>query len=136
MLLSQAETAEQTGLTEHDIERIKADARRDGFVVTAGGVLAGVSSVAAPVFAAADSLPLVVALVFPTRLATPETVAYLAGEVRADRRGGLGRARAGPSGAAADRAPGVAGGADAVSPAVAARALSLGRRYFSAAASR
>jgi DNA-binding IclR family transcriptional regulator len=52
-------------------------------VVTAGGVLAGVSSVAAPVFAAADSLPLVIALVFPTRLATPDTVAYLAGEVRA-----------------------------------------------------
>lgn len=82
VLLSQAETAEQTGLTDEDVERLKADARRDGFALTAGGVLAGVSSVAAPVFAAADSLPLVIALVFPTRLATPETVAYLTGEVR------------------------------------------------------
>jgi DNA-binding IclR family transcriptional regulator len=83
VLASQAETADQTGLAARDVEQIKADARRDGFAVTAGGVLAGVSSVAAPVFAAADSLPLVIALVFPTRLATPETVAYLAGEVRA-----------------------------------------------------
>ena len=81
VLASQAETADQTGLGDTEIEQLKADVRRDGYAVTAGGVLAGVSSVAAPVFAAADSLPVVVALVLPTRLATGPAVADLAREV-------------------------------------------------------
>jgi DNA-binding IclR family transcriptional regulator len=81
VLVSQAETAADSGLTDADVEQLKAEARRDGFAVTAGGVLAGVSSIAAPVFAAADSLPVVVALVLPTRLAFGPAVADLAREV-------------------------------------------------------
>jgi len=82
VLASQAETAED-GLGDEEIEKLKAEVRRDGIAVTAGGVLAGVSSVAAPVFGAADSLPVVVALVLPTRLATEPAVAELAREVTA-----------------------------------------------------
>ncbi|MFJ8980374.1 IclR family transcriptional regulator [Streptomyces sp. NPDC102282] len=83
VLASQAETAERSDLTDGEIEAVKAEVRRDGFAVTSGGVLPGVSSVAAPVFPAVGALPLVVALALPTRQATQETVAGLIEEVRA-----------------------------------------------------
>jgi DNA-binding IclR family transcriptional regulator len=83
VLRDQAESAEQTGLTGTEVEAITAAVRRDGFAVTSGGVVPGVSSVAAPVFAAGDSLPLAVALALPTRYANEETVARLAEEVSA-----------------------------------------------------
>ena len=115
VLLSQAETAEQTGLTDADIEQIKADARRDGFVVTAGGVLAG------RVVGGRPGLRRRRLAAAGHRAGVPDPAGHPGdggvpgrGGAR-DRRGGLGRARAGRSGAAADRAPGVAGGADAVS---------------------
>lgn len=81
VLLSQADGAEQSALSADDIETLKADVRRDGFVVTSGGVLSGVSSVAAPVFTPGDALPLVVSLALPTRQATKENVDELAREV-------------------------------------------------------
>ncbi|MEE4542615.1 IclR family transcriptional regulator [Streptomyces sp. V4-01] len=81
VLVSQAETAGQAGPADGDIETVKAAVRRDGFAVTSGGVLSGVSSVAAPVFPAVGALPLVVALALPTRQATEQTVARLAEEV-------------------------------------------------------
>jgi DNA-binding IclR family transcriptional regulator len=83
VLRSQAETADPTSLTDEETEAIKAEVRRDGFAVTSGGVLPGVSSVAAPVFTAVGALPLVVALVLPTRYATAETVGGLTEQVRA-----------------------------------------------------
>ena len=81
VLLAQAETTEQTGLTDEQIETIKADTRRDGYAITSGGVLPGVSSVAAPVFTATGALPLAVALALPTRQATEETVKRVTEEV-------------------------------------------------------
>ncbi len=53
-----------------EVARIKEDVRRAGFAATTDAVLPGMSAVAAPVFTA-DSLPLVVVLVLPKRLATP-----------------------------------------------------------------
>jgi len=100
VLLSQAETAEQTGLTDADLEQIKAHARPDGFVVTAGGVLAGVSSVAAPGLrrrrlAAAGHRAGV-----PDPAGHPADGGVPGGRGARHRRGGLGRARPGPPGAA------------------------------------
>jgi DNA-binding IclR family transcriptional regulator len=83
VLLSQANAAEQAELTPAEIETVKADARRDGFVVTSDGVLSGVTSVAAPVFTPGGALPLVVSLAVPTRHATKGNVDGLAQEVRA-----------------------------------------------------
>ncbi|MHA6761401.1 IclR family transcriptional regulator [Streptacidiphilus sp. PAMC 29251] len=81
VLQSQAETTDQTGLSHTEIEAIKAAAVRDGFALTSGGVLPGVSSVAAPVFAAGNAFLLVVAIALPTRHATAEVVQELAKEV-------------------------------------------------------
>ncbi|MFC8228856.1 IclR family transcriptional regulator [Streptomyces sp. NPDC057287] len=81
VLASQAETGEQPGLTGVEIETIKSEVRRDGYVVTSGGVLPGVSSVAAPVFPAVGALPLVIALALPTRHATEEALARLTEQV-------------------------------------------------------
>jgi DNA-binding IclR family transcriptional regulator len=55
---------------EEELDRIKAEVRRTGVAVTSGGVIPGISSVAAPVFGAGESLPLVVAVAMPARLAT------------------------------------------------------------------
>jgi DNA-binding IclR family transcriptional regulator len=55
---------------EEELGRIKAEVRRTGVAVTSGGVIPGISSVAAPVFGAGESLPLVVAIAMPARLAT------------------------------------------------------------------
>ncbi|MFG1687855.1 IclR family transcriptional regulator [Nonomuraea sp. NPDC049269] len=57
--------------TDEEIERIKANVRRDGVAITSGGVIPGVTSVAAPVFTTGESLPLAVAIVLPARIATP-----------------------------------------------------------------
>jgi DNA-binding IclR family transcriptional regulator len=58
---------------EDELDRIRSEVRRTGVAVTSGGVIPGVTSVAAPVFAAGESLPLVVAIAMPARQAT-ETV--------------------------------------------------------------
>lgn len=56
--------------TDEEIERIKADVSRDGVAITSGGVIPGVTSVAAPVFTTGEALPLAVAIALPARLAT------------------------------------------------------------------
>jgi DNA-binding IclR family transcriptional regulator len=63
-----------TTLTAKEIQRIKDEVLRDGFAVTSGGVVPGVTSVAAPVFTAGESLPLVVALALPAQQATPDVL--------------------------------------------------------------
>ena len=57
------------------LERITAEVRRTGVALTSGGVVPGVVSVAAPVFPAAETLPLVVALAMPARDVTDELLA-------------------------------------------------------------
>jgi DNA-binding IclR family transcriptional regulator len=67
--------------TADEIEKVKADVVRHGFALTAGGVVPGVVSVAAPVFSAGDSLPLVVALAMPAREASDDVIASVSAEL-------------------------------------------------------
>jgi DNA-binding IclR family transcriptional regulator len=53
-----------------DLERMKAEVREAGVVVTSGQVVPGVVSVAAPVFTTAEALPLAVSIALPARQAT------------------------------------------------------------------
>jgi DNA-binding IclR family transcriptional regulator len=64
-----------------EIESIKAATLRAGCALTSGGVVPGVSSLAAPVFTTGDSLPLVVAIVLPATHATEALLATLAAEL-------------------------------------------------------
>jgi DNA-binding IclR family transcriptional regulator len=61
-------------LTVKEIRQIKEDVLRDGVAVTSGGVIPGVTSVAAPVFTTGESLPLAVALALPAQHATPDVL--------------------------------------------------------------
>lgn len=65
------DSEEPGALTGDEIRQIKEDVLRDGFAVTSGGVIPGVTSVAAPVFTTGESLPLAVALALPAQQATP-----------------------------------------------------------------
>jgi DNA-binding IclR family transcriptional regulator len=64
-----------------EIESIKAATRRTGCALTSGGVVPGVSSLAAPVFTTGDSLPLAVAIVLPAKHATEGLLTVLAKEL-------------------------------------------------------
>jgi DNA-binding IclR family transcriptional regulator len=82
VLRAQAQdSGEQFGPEE--IKSIKAATERTGWALTSGGVVPGVSSVAAPVFTTGDSLPLVVAIVLPARHATDELIKTLGAELLA-----------------------------------------------------
>ncbi|MFI7706854.1 IclR family transcriptional regulator [Nonomuraea sp. NPDC049480] len=67
--------------TDEEIERIKADVRRDGVAITSGGVIPGVTSVAAPVFTTGQSLPLAVAIALPARVATEAVLSTVSTEL-------------------------------------------------------
>ena len=70
VLRAELESGARADLPHAEITRIKETVRRDGVALTSGGVVPGVSSVAAPVFSAGDSLPLVVAVALPAREAS------------------------------------------------------------------
>ena len=70
-------------LSLDEIESVKSGVRRSGWALTSGGVVPGVTSLAAPVFTTGDSLPLVVAIALPARHATDEFVATLAADLLA-----------------------------------------------------
>ncbi|MGA5573612.1 IclR family transcriptional regulator domain-containing protein [Streptomyces koyangensis] len=61
---------------------MRTETRSEGVAATVGGVIPGVTSLAAPVFTAGDSLPLVVTLVMPSRGLTVATLTDLAQELR------------------------------------------------------
>lgn len=82
VLASQEAAAQQAGLTPAGIEAIKAAVRREGTALTSGGVVPGVTSVAAPVFSAAESLPLVVAVAMPAAQASEATIAAVTADLR------------------------------------------------------
>jgi DNA-binding IclR family transcriptional regulator len=73
--------AQPVALTAEEIERIKQDVRRDGFAVTSGGVIPGVTSVAAPVFTTGDTLPLAVSLALPAQHATSDVLRDISAEL-------------------------------------------------------
>lgn len=78
---SQSAVSDEAAIPAGEIERIKAEVLRNGFALTSGGVIPGVTSVAAPVFTTGESLPLVVAVALPARQATPDCVAEVAAEL-------------------------------------------------------
>lgn len=70
-------------LSPDEIASVTAVVQRDGWALTSGGVVPGVTSLAAPVFTTGDSLPLVVAIALPARHATDELIATLAADLLA-----------------------------------------------------
>ncbi|WP_214405720.1 IclR family transcriptional regulator [Pseudonocardia lacus] len=80
-LRRELESGRRPALPDGEVERIRAAVRRDGYALTTGGVIPGVSSVAAPVFTGAGPLPLAVGLVLPSTQATDAVVAEVAEEL-------------------------------------------------------
>ena len=70
-------------LSAAEIESVKAETVRTGWALTSGGVVPGVSSLAAPVFTTGDSLPLVVAIALPARHATSDVIQALSADLLA-----------------------------------------------------
>ncbi|MFD7691606.1 IclR family transcriptional regulator [Streptomyces sp. NPDC059781] len=81
VLRVQLESATLDPPTRERVDEIRAEVLRDGVATTSGGVIPGVTSVAAPVFTAGDSLPLVVTLVMPARGITEKALAGLSAEL-------------------------------------------------------
>jgi DNA-binding IclR family transcriptional regulator len=81
VLRGELESGRRAELPSGEIARIRAEVLRDGYALTTGGVIPGVTSVAAPVFTATGPLPLVVALALPDREASDDVVAGLADEL-------------------------------------------------------
>ncbi|MFI5554351.1 IclR family transcriptional regulator [Streptomyces sp. NPDC051738] len=70
--------AEWTG---ERLAAVRDQVREQGHVVTHSGVIPGIISVAAPVFAAGDPLPLAVSVVLPESLGTPDHLAEVTREL-------------------------------------------------------
>lgn len=66
--------------TRERVDEIRFEVLRDGVATASGGVIPGVTSVAAPVFTAGDSLPLVATLVMPARGITEKALAGFSAE--------------------------------------------------------
>ncbi|MFI0938494.1 IclR family transcriptional regulator [Streptomyces sp. NPDC021020] len=82
VLCAQLECDTLDTATREEVRRITAEVLgADGVAATAGGVIPGVTSVAAPVFTAGESLPLVVTLVMPARGVSEEALAGLSSEL-------------------------------------------------------
>ncbi|MEV0848177.1 IclR family transcriptional regulator [Streptomyces sp. NPDC049954] len=81
VLRVQLEVDRLDAATRERVGKIRAGVLRDGVAGTVGGVIPGVTSLAAPVFTAGQSLPLVVTLVMPTRGTTEEELAGLSREL-------------------------------------------------------
>jgi len=68
--------------TDERLAALRAQIREQGHVVTHSGVIPGIISVAAPVFAAGDPLPLAVSVVLPETLGTPDHLAEVTRDLR------------------------------------------------------
>ncbi|WP_063820034.1 IclR family transcriptional regulator [Streptomyces caniscabiei] len=71
--------------TDWPTERLAAtreQVREKGYAETRGSVIPGIISIAAPVFAAGDPLPLAISVVLPESLGTPDHVAEVTRELR------------------------------------------------------
>lgn len=75
VLHAELEEATSPRPTDREFARIRKTVLREGVALTSGGVVPGVTSLAAPVFAAGESLPLAVAIALPAREATSSVVA-------------------------------------------------------------
>ena len=77
LLATQIATDPHGAPTTKDLAAICEDVRQRGIAETSGGVIPGVTSLAAPVFPAGESLPLVIAVVLPARIADAAEVARI-----------------------------------------------------------
>jgi len=75
VLEQQASVSDEARLSERALARVVREVRRTGVAVTAGGVIPGVTTLAAAVLTSGESLPLAVALAIPERQATAEVLA-------------------------------------------------------------
>ncbi|MFC8797792.1 IclR family transcriptional regulator [Promicromonospora sp. NPDC057138] len=82
VLESQLSTDLERLPTDADLERIRAEVKNRGAAVTSGGVIPGVASIAAPVFPPGDSIPLVIALALPARIADTLEMARIEAELQ------------------------------------------------------
>jgi DNA-binding IclR family transcriptional regulator len=71
VVASQLTASPSTAPAQEEIERIRQEVAIRAVAVTSGGVIPGVTSLAAPVFPPGDSMPLAVAVALPARLADP-----------------------------------------------------------------
>ncbi|MFE6365692.1 IclR family transcriptional regulator [Streptomyces sp. NPDC057806] len=76
VLRAQLESEALDAGTRERVDLIKAEVARQGVASTVGGVIPGVTSVAAPVFTVGESFPLVVTLVMPARGITERDLAH------------------------------------------------------------
>lgn len=83
VLASQYDPDEENPLDELEIEQVKATVRGEGVAFTAGTLIPGVDSLAAPVLTAGSCLPLVVAIVLPKQQATPKVLRSVRAELLA-----------------------------------------------------
>jgi DNA-binding IclR family transcriptional regulator len=67
--------------SEHEVAELRATVLEHGLATISGEVIPGIMSVAAPVFPAGQSIPLVVAVALPSRLGDAATVAEVAAEL-------------------------------------------------------
>ncbi|MFF4555991.1 IclR family transcriptional regulator [Streptomyces sp. NPDC001422] len=81
VLCEQLEVEVLDAATRERVDRIRTGVPREGVASTIGGVIPGITSVAAPVFTAGESFPLVVTLVMPARGVTEQDVARLSAEL-------------------------------------------------------
>ena len=79
----QGQVDRSTDAVVAQVSAIRARVLREGYALTNDAVVPGITSVAAAVPGAPDSLPVVVALVLPSRQATDEVVAVMAKELLA-----------------------------------------------------
>ena len=81
VLESQLSTDPRDVPTAAELAALREEVRRRGVAETSGGVIPGVTSLAAPVFPAGESLPLVIALAIPSRIADRSEVARIEAEL-------------------------------------------------------
>jgi DNA-binding IclR family transcriptional regulator len=63
--LESSRAARRTGTSEADVDSIIASVHKSGVAVANGAIIPGASSMSAPIFTAADTLPLVMTVVMP-----------------------------------------------------------------------
>lgn len=80
-VVSAQRSTDRSGLSAEEMDRILAEVRRDGYATTAGGVIPGIFSLAAPVYTTGDVLPLAVSIAVPDRLAQPKALKSLIAEL-------------------------------------------------------
>ena len=81
LIRAQRSALQPGGISDSEIEEIKASVLQQGYASTSGGVIPGIYSIAAPVFTTGDMLPLVVSVALPSRIITPTVIRTVTGHL-------------------------------------------------------